>query len=409
MAPARFFLGRQPILDRHGDIHGYELLFRSSGLNAAHIEDGRHATVQVITQAYHEFGMDAVLGDALGFVNLDTELGACEAVDALPAERVVLEILETTEFSAEAVASLRALHEKGYRLALDDITVLQPAHREILPYVSYVKVDLRDMTDEALRGLVGQLKTLGITLLAEKVETHRQHELCMELGFDYFQGYFFAHPEVLTGNGGDPARQQMMRVLQLIQSDADQARIEAVFKGDPKLTYNLLRLVNSVSMGLNTRIMSVSHAITLLGRRQLLRWLSLLLFAQKGGGSFPNPLAIMAAFRGRFMERLALAAGQDELLAEAAFMTGMMSLLVAVLEMPMSRIVSELNLADPVRGALLEHAGVLGDLLRITECVEACDAGALGDLLKRLDISLDQAMTTGIAAMAWANAIGKEA
>lgn len=407
-AATHFFLGRQPILDRNGEIHAYELLFRSSSDNAAHIVDDHHATIQVITRAFGELGIQAVVGDALGFVNLDARLLTCEVVDALPSERIVLEILESTQFTDEAIDCCEQLHAKGYRLALDDVTALLPGHQQVLPFVSYIKVDLQDMSEADLRALVEELQPLKISLLAEKVETHRQHELCAELGFDYFQGYYFAHPEIMSGKALDPAQQQMLRLVQLLQGDAEDARIEAVFKQDSKLTYNLLRLVNSVAMGMRTRINSVQHAMTLLGRRQLLRWLSLLLFAHRDGPKFPDPLAIMAACRGRFMELVAKDMGASANLADQAFMTGMMSLLEAALEIPMTKIAEELHLAQPIREALLDRTGQLGDLLRIMECVECCDTVCLGEQLVKLGVTLDQVTMAEIAAMTWANAIGQE-
>jgi EAL and modified HD-GYP domain-containing signal transduction protein len=409
VAATHFFLGRQPVLDRKGEIHGYELLFRSGDVNAANIVDEHHATIQVIARAFGELGLQAVVGEGLGFVNLDTTLLSCEVVDALPQERIVLELLETTQFTPEAVACCEHLHDKGYLLALDDIVALEPAHRPVLPFVSYVKVDLLGMPDESLRKLVGQLKPLNIALLAEKVETRRQYEFCRELGFDYFQGYYFAHPEVLSGRHIEPAQHQMLRLSHLLTGDAEDAKIEAVFKEDSKLTYNLLRLVNSVAMGMRTRINSVHHAMMLLGRRQLQRWLSLLIFAHRDGARFPDPLAVMAACRGRFMELLARDMGWPAELADQAFMTGIMSLLDAALEIPMERIADELNLAQPIRAALLERSGPLGELLRVMECVECCDTVCLNVQLARLELTLEQLTAAEIEAMRWANAIGKEA
>lgn len=404
-----FFLGRQPILDRNGDIHAYELLFRSGDVNAAHIIDDHHATIQVIARAFGELGIQSVVGDALGFINLDPALLSCDIVDILPSERIVLELLETTQFNEKAIECCRQLHEKGYRLALDDITALEPALQPILPYVSYVKVDLIDVPEASLAKLVEQLRPLGLKLLAEKVETQHQYELCRELGFEFFQGYYFAHPEVMSGRHIDPARQQMLRLSQLLYSDAEVARIEAVFKEDSKLTYNLLRLVNSVAMGMRTRIGSVHQAVLLMGRRQLQRWLSLLLFAHRDGQRFPDPLSTMAACRGRFMELLAAGDTASAGLTDQAFMTGMISLLDAALDIPMSRIVDELHLADPIRGALLDRSGRLGELLRLMECVECYDTACLNVQLTRLDVTLDQLTRAEIDAMTWANAIGKEA
>lgn len=408
-AATHFFLGRQPILDRNGDIHAYELLFRSGDVNAAHVIDDHRATLQVIARAFSELGIQAVVGDALGFINLDPALLSCDIVDILPSERIVLELLETTQFNEEAIECCRQLHAKGYRLALDDITALEPALQPILPYVSYVKVDLIDVPEASLAKLVEQLRPLNVTLVAEKVETRQQFETCRRLGFDHFQGYYFAHPEVMSGRHIDPARQQMLRLSQLLYSDAEVARIEAVFKEDSKLTYNLLRLVNSVAMGMRTRIGSVHQAVLLMGRRQLQRWLSLLLFAHRDGQGFPDPLSVMAACRGRFMELLAAGDAASADLTDQAFMTGMISLLDVALDIPMTRIVDELHLADPIRGALLDRSGRLGELLRLMECVECCDTACLNVQLARLDVTLDQLTRAEIDAMTWANAIGKEA
>lgn len=407
-ADTHFFLGRQPILDRNGALYAYELLFRSSPINAAHIVDDHHATIQVITRAFGELGLQSVLGDALGFINLDARLLACDGVDALPQERMVLEILESTHFCPAAVEHCRILHDKGYRLALDDVVALDPSHKNVLPYVSYVKIDLIDLPEASLRKLVAQLKPLNLRLLAEKVETHRQFELCAALGFDYFQGYYFAHPEVLSGKRVDPARQQMLRMLQLLQRDAETSHIAAVFKQDPKLTYNLLRLVNSVASGLRTHIASVEQAMTLLGRKMLMRWLLMLLFAHGDGARFPDPLAVMAACRGRFMELLAMCTDRDREFADQAFMTGMMSLIEAVLEIPMHRIVEELNLATPIRAALIAREGRLGEMLRLIECVESYDTECVNDRLTALDLTIDQLTRAEIEAMSWANGIGKE-
>lgn len=409
MSATHFFLGRQPILDRNGDVHAYELLFRSGETNAAHIVDDHHATIQVITRAFGELGIQAVIGEALGFINLDTHLLTCTVIDALPQERIVLELLETTHFTPEAVEMCRTLHDRGYRLALDDIIALEPDHQAVLPYISYIKIDLLGMPESSLCKLVAQLKPLGIALVAEKVETRQQFEFCHQLGFSYFQGYYFARPEVLSGRSIDPAQQQMLRLSRLLTSDADNDRIEAVFKEDSKLTYNLLRLVNSVAMGMRTRINSVHHAMQLLGRRQLQRWLSLLLFAHRGSQRFPDPLSIMAACRGRLMELLARDMGASAELTDQAFMTGMMSLLDTALEIPMERIAEELSLAQPIRQALLERSGPLGDLLQLMGCIECYDTVCVNERLVQMGLTIDQLTAAEIEAMTWANNIGQEA
>jgi len=403
-----FFLGRQPILDLQGKTYAYELLFRCSSANRAHVVDEEVATTQVILRAFSELGLQAVTGEALCFINLDARLLSSEFVTALPRERVVFELLETTRFDAQILDVCHQLHARGYRLALDDLIAMTPEHKSVLPFVSYIKVDLLDMPESSLRKLVAQLKPSGVTLLAEKVETQAQFQLCKELGFDYFQGYYFAHPELLCGRNVDPSHQQMLRLTRMLTSEAPDTQIEAVFKEDAKLTYNLLRVVNSVAMGLPRRIQSVHHAMLLLGRKQLQRWVSLLLFAHRGKAEFPNPLAILAACRGRFMELLAKEIGVPSEEAEQAFMTGMISLLDAALEIPMIRIADELGLDPTIRAALLERSGRLGDLLRLMEYIEQCDTARVDDSLSAIGIDMGVLTRIEIEAMQWANDIGRE-
>lgn len=403
------FLGRQPILNLQGDTVAYELLFRSGDVNSAYVIDNHMATVQVIAQAFSELGVQSVLGDKLGFINLDTTCLSCDVVEVLPPGLIVLELLETTRFTPEVMECCKRLHGKGYRLALDDIVALEPEHREILPYVSYIKVDLLGMPDDSLRKLAAQLKPLGVKLLAEKVETREQADFCASLGFEYFQGYFFARPQILTGKKVDPSHQQLLRLSQLLLGDCENRDLENVFKRDPKLTYNLIRLVNSVAIGARARIESIGQAIIMLGRNQLQRWLYLLLYVQSNGGRFPNPLANLAACRGRLMEEVARATGHDAAAREQAYMVGMMSLLEAVLEIPMPQIVEELNLAPTIRDALLHRVGFLGQALELVEAVEGCRLDRVEAALAGLSLSLDRLTAAEIAAMKWANAIGREA
>lgn len=232
----------------------------------------------------------------------------------------------------------------------------------------------------------------------------------MELGFELFQGYFFAKPVTLSGKRADPSRLAAMKLLGLVMSDADTSELEKVFKHDPALTYNLLRLVNSVGMGMLQRITSLAHAIAVLGRRQLQRWLQLLLYVHHGSGGAKDPLLQLAATRGKLMELLAgeLARGNREL-EDHAFMVGIMSLLDVLLSMPLEQIVEQLNLAEDVRAALLERSGRLGDMLRLTEMLERNDYEAVVELLLlHPGISLARLTRAQLEALAWAGNIGSD-
>lgn len=406
-SPVAFFLGRQPILNRDGDAVAYELLFRSGENNAAIIGCHEEATVHVLAQAFSEFGMDTVLGDLLGFINIDAVLLAGDIADVLPPGRVVLELLEHVEITPAVVEHCRRLHGRGFKFALDDILVLTPAHDAILPYISYVKVDVLDMRDEDIVRVTEQLKPYKLQLLAEKVETRERAEFCANLGFHLFQGYYFARPQVLLGKSVSHADIHLLHLLKLVLADSELREMENVFKKDPKLTYNLLRLVNSVAMGLRIPISSVGQAIVMLGRRQLQSWLVLLSFAHKAQGKFPNPLVTLAACRGKFMEYTARENGKSRDIQDQAYMAGMMSLMEVLLEMPLAQVAQELNLSADITQAILQREGYLGRLLLLNEAVENCEAAKVAPLLKELSLTLEQLTAVEVQAMTWANNIGK--
>ena len=244
---APFFLGRQPILDRRGNTVAYELLFRSDPSGGAHVTDGRQATASVIAHAFSELGIEAVLGNCRGFINFDTDTLLSDLPEALPADKIVLEILETVEFNEAVINRCRELHAAGFRMALDDVTALSSGHEQVLPIVDVIKLDLMDIPHEQLPAIAEACQRPGIELLAEKVDTREQAEYCHALGFNYFQGYYFARPIVLEGRTVDPSRSVLLKLLQQLMAEAEIQEIESTFKQSPELSYKLMRLVNSAA------------------------------------------------------------------------------------------------------------------------------------------------------------------
>lgn len=404
------YLGRQSILDRNQDLYAFELLFRSGHTNVARVTDGTVATATVIQHMLHEFGLESVLGQYKGFINVDGPMLLSDLVELLPRDRMVLEVLETVEIDERIVARLKHLKSAGFSLALDDVIGLPPQFSQVLDLIDIVKVDIQQLGMAALPELVRRLKPWRARLLAEKVDERAQVEACRALGFDLFQGYFFAKPEVMSGKRLSPAQGTVLRLLAMLMQDADSDAIAAVLKQEPVLTVNLLRLTNSVGIGARTRISSVSSAMMLLGRRQLLRWLQLLLYsANMSDGRKPSALMQLAATRGRMMELLA-AKWSDQALEDRAFMTGIMSLMEALLGMPMAEIIAPLPIADDIRAALLERHGRLGSLLVVVESTEQRDPDAIEPLLATLaPLSLADVDLAHAHALGWANSIAAAA
>ena len=412
------FLGRQPILDRHQQLFAYELLFRSSSAekgNFASFIDGNQATATVIINAFTEFSLADALGPYQGFIKVDEGLLFSDLINALPPHTVVLEILDTVAQTQDMIARCEQLRQAGYILA----THVRPEsldldNKPLLRIAEVIKVDVSRVEPERLKQLTPSLKHLRKTLLAEKVESNDQMKLCHDLGFDLFQGYYFARPTVIQGKRLQSSEMALLRLLGLISQDADTAEIEKVFKQEPVLTLNLLRLTNSAGSGLPTKITSLRHAITILGRRQLLRWLQLLLYSGASSSApVVNPLLQLAATRGRLMELLVdktpagKQGGRD--LIDQSFMVGILSLMPTLTGTSMRDILSQLSLAKPVNDALGERQGVLGDLLNLVESLENEDRAKAGEVLQRLpDIDANYANSCLTRALAWANSLARE-
>lgn len=405
------FLGRQPILDKHENLVAFELLFRSSGSDGAQVDDDLLATATVINHAFSELGVEAVLGHYTGFINLSAPLLMSDVIELLPRERVVLELLESVEITDTLVTRLRELREMGFRLALDDYLGDEDKYGAVLEYMDIVKVDVRDLPEAALPGVTERLRRWPVRLLAEKVDTKEQAERCVALGYELFQGYYFARPSIIKGRRLSHAESAIMRLMGLVLSDAGTSEIESVFKYNPDLSINLLRLVNSVAIATSRRITSLREAIALLGRSQLQRWLQLLIFAVASNqdAKFPSPLLVLAATRGKLMELLSEALGKCHgVRTDEAFLTGIMSLMGALLGMPMAEILKSLPVPDDVRTALADRSGPLGALLRLTELVEQTDIPAIEEQLRHFpDLDPARINEAFVGAMEWANSIGE--
>ena len=405
------FIGRQPILGRNHELVAYELLFRSGRQkNAAEIPDDLLASAAVISHAFADLGVEQALGPYKGFINCDASLLLSDLLEALPSDKIVLEVLETVDPTPEIVERCRMLKELGYTLALDDFVNFEEKFRPLLDLVEIVKVDLMPLDAASLASTTQALKKFPLQLLAEKVDSSELAERCHALGYSYFQGYFFAKPTIIAGKKLGHSQLSLMRLLGLVLEDAETTKLETVLKPEPGLTLNLLRLTNSAATGLRTKITSIRHAITVLGRRQLQRWLQLLLYTDPSGSHAVSPLLQLAASRGRLMELLGgkLHPGRGDF-EDLAFMTGIMSLMPTLMSVCLADILRGIELPSSVRKALDSQEGELGTLLKLTEALEAGDGPACSDLAGQLPGLDATTINTCLAqALAWANNIGKQ-
>lgn len=399
------FLGRQPIVDRAQQLHGFELLFRNSMHNRAVVHNDAAATSSVIVHTLSEFGIDSVLGGCTGFINCDTGFLMSDVISLLPPDKVVLEILESTVCNTDVQRRCLELKTLGFRLALDDFQGATDSNRALLPMMDMIKVDIQGLSTAELERVSRDVRTLNAIRLAEKVESVAEFTQCRELGYHLFQGYHFARPEMVSGRRLSASHAALLRLLSMLQQDADIRHIENVFKEHPALSVNLLRLANSAAMGQRQPLRSVANAIVVLGRRQLQRWMLLLMLASADHGQASRPALLhLAATRGKLMELLMQA--EQPALADSAFITGIVSVMDALLGQSMRQVVDALGLADDMRAALLEGSGPIGQLLRLVQALEGDDDAAVHDYIaadaSRASRSINQSQGQ---ALLWANKV----
>lgn len=407
-ATNNIYVGRQPILDRNQALYAYELLFRSGHVEQADVQCEVSATARVITSVFNELGLERALGDAFGFINVSEDMLMSEALELLPADKIVIELLETIPPTPAVIERARELAGKGFRLALDDVLDLEERYKPLVEIASFIKIDLLGVAADRLPELVERFRPYKAKLLAEKVDSAEQAARCHELGFAYFQGYFFARPSVLSTRTLSAGETTLLRLLGMVIGDADTAAMEPLIKQEPALLVNLMRITNSIGSGSKRQISTAREAITLLGRRQLQRWLQLLLFCTQGSGKAQLPLLNMVATRARTMELLAERCDMRDGDPDSAFLTGILSLLPALLGVSMDEVLKTLAVDPAIDGALTDGAGTLGALLRLLRCWEEDATSDFAAALATLPPLSGEDFTVAVSeAMSWAAGLGQ--
>jgi len=407
-----FYLARQPILGRDQKLVAFELLFRAAPEHEdAQLTDYAAATAAVISHA-SQLGMYQVVGEQVAFVNVDDVVLMSDFVRFLPPDKVILEILETVLPTPQLLGRIRELKELGFKFALDDVIGHSEQVSKLRNLVDVIKVDLQGVGRDGLAELVHALRGPHQKLLAEKVETVEEFQLCLELGFEYFQGYYFARPAILSGKKITPSELVLLRLLDLIHSEADNEVIEAAVKRDALLSLNLLRLVNGYLTGTGVpRIESISQALAQLGRSQLQRWVQILLYSgPEGNVELNSPLLQLATTRGRLLELMTLTLRPGDVAgANTAFTVGILSLMDALFDVPMRTILDKVEISREVRTALLERGGDYGAMLSVAEGLERAEPGRdMAAALARLGLSVKQVREIELAAFGWVRELGAE-
>jgi len=374
-------VARQPIFDRSDHLVGYELLYRAAlSDDVARGADADTMSSTTLINAMLTIGFDRLIGRTRAWINVPATMLLQQHWRVLDRTRCVLEILETVPATPETLAACRALCNAGYDMALDDF-VAGPEYEPFVALARVVKLDVLGETPDSLREVITRLrKHRGLKLLAERVETREQLAAWRAAGFDYFQGYVFARPEIVTGRDL-PSRLVGIVVLmnRLSNPDVSDRELEEAFQADPALALRLLRIANSAAIGVGG-VESIRQAIRLVGRGMLHRWMALLFSASAPRSTDVDGERLLAAVeRGRMCEQLAIAANRPRE-SSTFFLTGLLSALDALLGVSMETLVSRIHVVDDVADALLRREGPQADILTLAETCQRGDWNAAHSL-----------------------------
>ena len=391
-------MAQQPILKKSKDIFGYELLFRGKDALNANISDGESATSQVLVNLCIGITkLESQLRKPF-FVNMTTDLMLSDAFFPIDPDTVYIEILESQQLTPDFFEALKKWRSAGYRFALDDYQ-FDANYEALLPWISIVKIDVLATPPENFLVQIAELKARGLILLAEKVENVEMFELCKKIGFDLFQGYFLQRPELIKGKKIDSTTHGAIELVNALQDkDISIEAITELVGKNPKLSYQLLRILNSPVCGVSKTVVSIKEAVIFLGLVQLKKWA--LLITLTSSTNQPKALLKILLTRGRCCQLLAQSNQSD--LADTAFMVGLMSGIDAVFNVEKSVVLEQIALDKHSRAAIMSQTGELGSYLSQTLNCEEQNWDDIQSMTPQKRTTLNRAF---LDAMLWAEEV----
>ena len=393
------YVARQPIFDREEKVFGYELLFRDGLENAFHgdTDEASRATLDRTLL----MGLDVLCDGRRAFVNCTRDTLIKGLVTLLPSTTTVVEILESVPADPDVVAACQNLKEAGYMIALDDYVAGDP--REALAEIAdIIKVEMQLTTEEQRTALIKRFGPWRCRMLAEKIETRTEFVRARDQGFVYFQGYFFRRPEMMNTRDMPANRMNYLRMLQEVsRPDLELAELEKLIKAEASVCYRLLRYLNSAMFGFQSEIHSVRHALSILGERDVRRWVRLVA-AVGAGQEKTSDLVLSALVRGRFGELLAprVKHGESDL-----FLLGLLSLIDAMMEMPMAEVLEKIPLDHATKAVLLGQPSALRPVYQLMLAHESGEWGAAAELTERLHLDAEDVAGFYWQAQQWAREV----
>jgi EAL and modified HD-GYP domain-containing signal transduction protein len=398
-------VARQPILDLAGRVYGYELLYRGSADATACTVEGDIAGARVLSDAVLALGLDVLTNGRLAFINFTRSLLLNGAGTLLPPTSMVIELREDIEVDDALIELCRNLHGRGFALALDDFVPGSPAEA-LIPYASFVKVDVLAIPSAERKKLAARLVPRGIRMIAEKVETAEIVEEARSHGYRLFQGYYFCRPKTFAASAMPGRHLAYLGLLgALNREDLGVDELEDLVKHDVSLSYRVLRSVNSWLYGLRHEVTSIRHALVLLGIDQIRKWASVWVLAGLNSTGTQETVNV-AILRARCCELIGdQLAGTEE--GQSFFLLGLCSLLDVVLGRPMAEALGEMPLPSAINDALLGEQNPPRHVLDAVLAYEQGKWTEAAEAMERLRLSPDLLPGIYADALRWARELLK--
>jgi c-di-GMP-related signal transduction protein len=394
------YVARQPILGLDEKVYGYELLFRDGVEDYFRNPDAEAASRGTLDTSLL-MGIDVLCDGRRAFINCTRDVLLKDYITLLSPQQAAVEVLETVPVDDLVVAACQRLKEAGYVIALDDFGVSDP--REPLTGVAdIIKVDIRVTSVDDCAAMIKRYSAKRCRMLAEKVETQEEFLAAKKAGFSYFQGYFFRRPELMQAREIPANRVNYLRLLQaLSRPELEPRELEDAIKGEASLCYRLLRYLNSAAFGFRTEIKSIRHALAILGEREVRRWLRLVATLSAGQNK-PSDLVLSALVRARFCELLtpAVKHGESDL-----FLVGLLSLMDAILELPMGVVLEGISVDSATKTVLLGNPSLLSPVYQLMLAQEAGDWQGVANANAQLHLPESMISECHWKAMQWAREV----
>ncbi|NLD38291.1 MAG: HDOD domain-containing protein [Desulfatiglans sp.] len=397
------YVARQPIFDQKKKIFGYELLFRDSMENLFSGIDGNAATSKVLSNSFFNIGMDKLIGKGVAFINFTEELLVNQVPKLFSSKQLVIEVLEDVKAEKAVVESCIELSKLGYTIALDDFSYSE-ALIPLIEVADIIKFDFRATPPDEISKSMDKLSKYDLMLLAEKVETHEEFNQALEMGFKYFQGYFFSKPEVIEGRDISPAKINLLQIMaEVNQPDFEFSKVEEIISKDVSLSYKLMRYINSAYYRRVNEISSIKQAILMLGERGIRSFLSLIAMAKLSDNK-PDELIRTSVIRAKFCELMARYLESYKNASEL-FTLGIFSSIDAILDDTMENVMAKLPLSENIKDALIKNTGELSYCLEMAKSYERGDWEQLNELAKDHKVNQEKLPQSFLEAITWADAI----